>query len=69
MTILTDLVVLSRFTRNEFSSDSESTIGVDFAVRSIPVDAKTIKAQIWDTAGREQYRMITSVSVPLDACP
>ena len=28
--------------------------------RSIPVDNKTIKAQIWDTAGQERYRAITS---------
>lgn len=37
------------FTRNEFSLESKSTIGVEFATRSINVDGKTIKAQIWDT--------------------
>ncbi|CCU99994.1 unnamed protein product [Malassezia sympodialis ATCC 42132] len=52
--------LLSRFTRNEFSLDSRSTIGVEFATRSINVDGKTIKAQIWDTAGQERYRAITS---------
>ncbi len=41
--------LLSRFTRNEFNLESKSTIGVEFATRSIPVDGKTIKAQIWDT--------------------
>ena len=41
--------VLSRFTRNEFNLDSKSTIGVEFATRSINVDGKTVKAQIWDT--------------------
>lgn len=40
--------------------DSKSTIGVEFATRSIQVDTKTIKAQIWDTAGQERYRAITS---------
>jgi Ras-related protein Rab-11A len=29
--------------------ESKSTIGVEFATRSIAVDSKTIKAQIWDT--------------------
>jgi hypothetical protein len=43
------LPVLSRFTRNEFNLESKSTIGVEFATRSIVVDDKTIKAQIWDT--------------------
>lgn len=52
--------LLSRFTRNEFSLESKSTIGVEFATRSINVDGKMIKAQIWDTAGQERYRAITS---------
>ncbi|EGG09611.1 uncharacterized protein MELLADRAFT_115734 [Melampsora larici-populina 98AG31] len=52
--------LLSRFTRNEFNMESKSTIGVEFATRSIVVDSKTIKAQIWDTAGQERYRAITS---------
>jgi len=52
--------LLSRFTRNEFNLESKSTIGVEFATRSIQTDGKTIKAQIWDTAGQERYRAITS---------
>lgn len=55
--------VLSRFTRNEFNLESKSTIGVEFATRSITVDGKTVKAQIWDTAGQERYRAITSAYV------
>ncbi|KAK8914640.1 Ras-related protein RABA1d [Platanthera zijinensis] len=46
--------ILSRFTRNEFSLESKSTIGVEFATRSLNVDSKVIKAQIWDTAGQER---------------
>jgi len=52
--------LLSRFTRNEFNMESKSTIGVEFATRSLNVDGKNIKAQIWDTAGQERYRAITS---------
>uniref|UniRef100_A0A4W5LRX0 small monomeric GTPase n=1 Tax=Hucho hucho TaxID=62062 RepID=A0A4W5LRX0_9TELE len=52
--------LLSRFTRNEFNLESKSTIGVEFATRSIHVEGKTVKAQIWDTAGQERYRAITS---------
>ena len=37
--------LLSRFTRNEFNLDSKSTIGVEFATKSIKVDAKTIKGE------------------------
>ncbi|KAI5078439.1 hypothetical protein GOP47_0006110 [Adiantum capillus-veneris] len=52
--------LLSRFSRNEFALESRSTIGVEFATRTINVDGKTIKAQIWDTAGQERYRAITN---------
>lgn len=37
--------LLSRFTRNEFNLESKSTIGVEFATKSIQVDAKTIKGK------------------------
>ncbi len=40
---------LSRFTRGEFSLESKSTIGVEFATKSVTVEGKVIKAQIWDT--------------------
>ncbi|KAE8793641.1 Ras-related protein RABA2a [Hordeum vulgare] len=52
--------LLSRFTRNEFCLESKSTIGVEFATRTLHVEGKIIKAQIWDTAGQERYRAITS---------
>lgn len=44
--------LLSRFTRNEFNLESKATIGVEFATKTIDAkNNKTIKAQIWDTAG------------------
>lgn len=52
--------LLSRFTRNEFSLESKSTIGVEFATRSLNVDGKVIKAQIWDTAGQERFSFLIS---------
>ncbi|CAD8083743.1 unnamed protein product [Paramecium sonneborni] len=52
--------LLLRFTKNQFNPDSKTTIGVEFATRSISISGKIIKAQIWDTAGQERYRAITS---------
>ncbi|OWK05111.1 RAB25 [Cervus elaphus hippelaphus] len=52
--------LLSRFTRNEFSHDSRTTIGVEFSTRTVMLGTAAIKAQIWDTAGLERYRAITS---------
>lgn len=48
--------LLSRFTHDEFSRESRSTIGVEFASKSVTHDGKVLKAQIWDTAGQERYR-------------
>ena len=47
--------LLSRFTRNQFNLESKSTIGVEFATKSLDIDGKVIKAQIWDTAGQERF--------------
>ncbi|XP_037532022.1 ras-related protein Rab-25b isoform X2 [Nematolebias whitei] len=52
--------LLSRFTKNEFNHDSRTTIGVEFSTRTVQLNGFTIKAQIWDTAGLERYRAITS---------
>ncbi|KAF8402174.1 hypothetical protein HHK36_013126 [Tetracentron sinense] len=52
--------LLSRFSKNEFTSDCRATIGVEFQTKTIHIDNKLIKAQIWDTAGQERYRSITS---------
>lgn len=56
--------MLSRFTRNEFNLETKSTIGVEFATRSINVDGKTLKAQIWDTG----MSPIPSSSAPISSC-
>lgn len=47
--------LLARFTRDEFSMDSKATIGVEFQTRTLVIDDKNIKAQIWDTGGQERY--------------
>jgi Rab family protein len=49
--------LLSRFARDEFSLDTRSTIGVEFATKTVRVDGKLVKAQIWDTAGQERYML------------
>ncbi len=42
--------LLLRFTEGVFE-DQQATIGVDFKVKMIHVNGKTIKSTIWDTAG------------------
>mmetsp|Transcript_94503 Transcript_94503/g.130185 ORF Transcript_94503/g.130185 Transcript_94503/m.130185 type:complete len:147 (+) Transcript_94503:48-488(+) len=53
--------LLSRFSRNEFTLESKTTIGVEFCTKTITnEDGKVIKAQIWDTAGQDRYRSVAS---------
>ena len=52
--------LLSRFARDEFDLHSKATIGVEFQTQSVDIDGKEVKAQIWDTAGQEQFRVVTS---------
>jgi len=44
--------LLLRFADDAFTESYISTIGVDFRFRTIKIDKKTIKLQIWDTAGQ-----------------
>ena len=52
--------ILSRFTKNEFNPNSQTTVGVEFATKLVIADGKSVKVQIWDTAGQERYKAITS---------
>nr|XP_043610787.1 ras-related protein RABA5a [Erigeron canadensis]XP_043610788.1 ras-related protein RABA5a [Erigeron canadensis] len=52
--------LLARFARNEFYSNSKSTIGVEFQTQKMEVNGKEVKAQVWDTAGQERFRAVTS---------
>ena len=44
--------ILLREVNQEYKVNHTSTIGVDFKVKTIPVNNKRVKMQIWDTAGQ-----------------
>ena len=53
--------LLHRFADDEYKEDYISTIGVDFKFKTVEgADGKQVKLQIWDTAGQEMFRTITS---------
>ncbi|PRP78357.1 hypothetical protein PROFUN_13752 [Planoprotostelium fungivorum] len=52
--------VLLRYADNTFSPNFISTIGVDFKMKTIHLNDKTLKMSIWDTAGQERYRTIVA---------
>ena len=41
--------------------DCTPTIGIDFKIRKIDLEGKTVKLQLLDTAGQERFRTITSL--------
>ena len=49
-----------RFVDNVWSGNLLSTIGVDFKFKTLNVQNRKIKLQIWDTAGSEAFRSIVS---------
>jgi len=52
--------LLKRFADNEFDDSYVSTIGVDFAIKTIDMQGKVAKLQLWDTAGQERFQGITT---------
>jgi len=52
--------LLKRFADDEFMPSYISTIGVDFAIRSVDIDDRKVKMQLWDTAGQERFHNITT---------
>ncbi len=52
--------ILQRYIQKVFNESYSSTIGVDFFMKSINIGDKSIKLQLWDTAGTEKFRSITT---------
>lgn len=51
--------LLLRFCENSFTTSHLATIGIDFKMKTIEVDGKRVKVQIWDTAGQDRFKTIT----------
>ena len=52
--------LLKRYTDNTFLDIHISTIGLGYKLKEVKLkDGKTVKVQIWDTAGQDRFRAIT----------
>eukprot|EP01111_Echinosteliopsis_oligospora_P015444 TRINITY_DN611_c0_g1_i1.p1 TRINITY_DN611_c0_g1~~TRINITY_DN611_c0_g1_i1.p1 ORF type:complete len:205 (-),score=56.15 TRINITY_DN611_c0_g1_i1:54-668(-) len=52
--------ILLRFTEDEYNDDQPCTIGVDFKIKMVEYGGKKVNLTIWDTAGQEKFRSLTS---------
>ncbi|EFC48783.1 rab family small GTPase, partial [Naegleria gruberi] len=52
--------IITQFTEDEFKEQMSPTIGVDFKVKFMNVNRKKVKLTIFDTAGQERFRTLTS---------
>ena len=51
---------LMKYTDKTFQEEHMTTIGFDYRIKSMKLkNGKTVKIQIWDTAGQDKFRAIT----------
>eukprot|EP00742_Colponemidia_sp_Colp-10_P000388 GILJ01000425.1.p1 GENE.GILJ01000425.1~~GILJ01000425.1.p1 ORF type:complete len:214 (-),score=20.34 GILJ01000425.1:287-928(-) len=52
--------LMLRYAEDSFSGHHTSTIGIDFKVVTSSHEGKVVKLQVWDTAGHERFRTIST---------
>lgn len=52
---------MKRVMDNEFKTEHQVTIGVEFGSYGMRMGDKIVKMQIWDTAGQESYKSVTRI--------
>ena len=50
--------LIKKYTSNTFAGNYLSTVGIDFQEKTLDIDGKKVRMQIWDTAGEERFRNI-----------
>ena len=53
--------LLRQFVDNRFDPAQDMTVGVDLGFKTISLQQRNIKVQIWDTSGQEVFHNITTV--------
>ena len=54
--------IITQFIEQTFQEDIQSTTGGTFSTKSVVCDGgKVLKFEIWDTAGQEKYRSLTTM--------
>ncbi|XP_026183695.1 ras-related protein Rab-38b [Mastacembelus armatus] len=53
--------IIRRYVHQTYSHNYRATIGVDFALKVLNWDSKTVRLQLWDIAGQERFGNMTRV--------
>ena len=60
--------IMVRYIHGGFNEEFKTTIGVEFGSKSVTINKKIYKIQIWDTAGQETFRSITRAYYKNSVC-
>ena len=52
--------IIQRYIQKTFNDEYTCTIGVDFFMKTLDINDNLIKLQLWDTAGTEKFKSITT---------
>ena len=50
--------IISRFMYDKFDNSYQATIGIDFLSKTMYLEDRTVRLQLWDTAGQEKYHSL-----------
>ena len=53
--------IILRYATNKFNNNQMSSSCASFISKSITINGKLIKFEIWDTAGQEKYRSVARI--------
>lgn len=53
--------IISRFINDTFDPNTITSLGASFISKTITIEGKPIKFDIWDTAGQEKYRSLAKI--------
>lgn len=58
------MIALSRFMYDTFDNTYQATIGIDFLSKTMYLEDRTVRLQLWDTAGQVRGQASLSLLVP-----
>jgi Ras-related protein Rab-6A len=50
--------IVARFMYDAYDRHYRATLGIDFLTKLVTVDGRTVRLQLWDTAGTERFRSL-----------